>query len=289
MCRVFGAAAAAPVSVSHELLRSENPLIRQSEDHDSGWGMAVYDNLPCSDPRVERFAQAAHTDPRFAEATESRGRIFNVHVRRATLGGIRPENTHPFDFGPYTFSHNGTILDYRALMRPGMPEPRGDTDSEHYFLRLLHDYDPADPVRSLRGVVAAIVAGSVFSGLNFVFSDGVRLYAYRLGIFTLHWTSREGIGMVASERLTLDRWHTVDQDVLLVFDPDQPEEPSVQRLIGDAMLEQARIEKLEPPAGMKGRERDEFVTLRAEIVRKKSQGGARRRPLRPDDLPLTPA
>ena len=43
MCRVFGCVAAEPVSIRHELLEAENPLIRQSEEHDSGWGMAVYE------------------------------------------------------------------------------------------------------------------------------------------------------------------------------------------------------------------------------------------------------
>ena len=33
---------AEPISIEHELLSAENPLIQQSEDHDSGWGMAVY-------------------------------------------------------------------------------------------------------------------------------------------------------------------------------------------------------------------------------------------------------
>src|SRR5690348_2686869 len=42
MCRVFGCVAAEPVSVRHDLLEAENPLIHQSEEHDSGWGMSVY-------------------------------------------------------------------------------------------------------------------------------------------------------------------------------------------------------------------------------------------------------
>src|SRR5919206_514983 len=33
MCRVFGCVSAEPVSIHHELLHAENPLIRQSEEH----------------------------------------------------------------------------------------------------------------------------------------------------------------------------------------------------------------------------------------------------------------
>ena len=99
MCRVFGCVAAEPVSIRHELLEADNPLIRQSEDHDSGWGMAVYERADGLDPRCVRFPEAAFADDEFLDATDIEGRIFNVHVRRATMGGLAPENTHPFCLG----------------------------------------------------------------------------------------------------------------------------------------------------------------------------------------------
>ena len=66
-----------------------------------------------------RFPEAAHADGEFVNATELRGRIFNVHVRRATMGELRLENTHPFCLGSYTLGHNGTILRYPRLLEPG--------------------------------------------------------------------------------------------------------------------------------------------------------------------------
>lgn len=263
MCRVFGAVSAAPVSVRYELLDAPNPLIRQSEEHDSGWGIAAYHDIGDESPTVERFPMAAHADGRFTTSTQLKGRIFNVHVRRATFGGLSPENTHPFEFGPYTFSHNGTILDFRALLRPGMTEPRGETDSECFFLRLMNELDPDEPVRSLRGVVATIIASTTFSGLNFLFSDGLKLYAYRLGVFDLFWTVRDGIGLVSSEQLTAEPWHRVQQDVLLTLDPEQPEDPHAERLVGDLLLESARIEPLEPDASIRGAERGALAARRA--------------------------
>lgn len=259
MCRVFGAVASDPISVRHELVESANPMIRLSEDHDSGWGVAAYPQPGAAAPITERFAEAAHSDGRFAAATELRGRIFNVHVRRATLGGLSDANTHPFEFGPYSFAHNGTILGFRDLLRPGMGEPSGETDSECFFMRLMNDFDPADPVRSLRSTVAAIIAGHTFSGLNFVFSDGIKLYAYKLGIFELWWTTRRGVAMVASEPLTAERWHAAQQDVLLTLDPEHPEDVTAERLIGDQLLAIARIEKLEPEGTLKGAERGDWA------------------------------
>jgi predicted glutamine amidotransferase len=90
MCRVFGCVAAEPVSIRHELLEAQNPLIQQSEDHDSGWGMAVYERPDGAEPRLVRFPAAAYADGEFVNATGLRGRIFNMHfspacaARRAT-------------------------------------------------------------------------------------------------------------------------------------------------------------------------------------------------------------
>jgi predicted glutamine amidotransferase len=241
------------------LIESVNPMIRLSEDHDSGWGMAAYRDVGQAAPLTERFAVAAHTDGRFDPATALQGRLFNVHVRRATLGGLSDENTHPFEFGPYSFAHNGTILGFKQLLRPDMGVPRGQTDSECFFMRLMADFDPLDPVRSIRSTVAAIVAGNTFSGLNFVFSDGNKVYAYKLGIFELWWTTRRGVAMVASEPLTAEHWHAAGQDVLLTLDPDNPEEVLAERLIGDELLAVAKIQKLEPDASLKGEERGKWA------------------------------
>ena len=118
------------------------------------------------------------------------------------MGGLSLENTHPFCLGNYTLGHNGTIVRYPRLLEPGMRRPEGDTDSEHLFSRLMHDFDPGAPVESLRATLRTTVQCSPFSGLNILFSDGEKLFAYRLGMFELHWLARPGQLLVASERVT---------------------------------------------------------------------------------------
>jgi glutamine amidotransferase len=264
MCRVFGCVAADAVSIRHELLEAENPMIRQAEDHDSGWGMAVYQRPEQGDCRRVRFPQAAHTDASFREATEERGRIFNVHVRRATMGGLTLENAHPFTLGDYSFCHNGTVLHYPRLLDEGVQRPEGDTDSEVLFHFLMHRYDPARPAASLRSGIAEVTERSPFSGLNFLFSDSDRLYAYRLGIFELHWLARPGQLLVASEKITEgETWHSVQQDVLLTLDPDDLEQPHAERLLGDEAVGRADIRKFEEGSGLRGAERGEFAAARA--------------------------
>ena len=267
MCRVFGCVAAEPASIRHELIEAENPLVRQSEDHDSGWGMAVYERADGLDPRCVRFPEAAFSDPDFLDATDIRGRIFNVHVRRATMGGLALENTHPFCLGSYSLGHNGTILRYPCLLEhPSVARPRGETDSEAFFNFLMTIYDAGDPIGSLRRAVRTTVERSPFSGLNFLFSDGDRLFAYRLGLFELHWLHRPGQLLVASERVTGEQWHTVQQDVLLVLDPDDLDEPHAERLIGDELLVEARVQKVDTQAHLRGEARGVAAAERARAA-----------------------
>ena len=263
MCRIFGCVAAEPVSVRQELLEARNPIIRQSEEHDSGWGMAVYERPDGREPQCLRFPHAAHADGEFRGATDLRGRIFNVHVRRATMGGLTLENTHPFCLGSYSFSHNGTLLRFTRLIEPGVARPAGETDSEHLFQFLMRDFDPAEAVASLRRSMTAAVERSPLSGLNFLFSDGERLYAYRLGIFELHWLARPGQLLVSSEKVTDERWHSVQQDVLLTLDPEDLEEPHAERLLGDALAARADIRKFEEGQHLRGAERGAFAADRA--------------------------
>ena len=240
MCRVLGSVAAEPVSLRHELLEAANPLIRSEDGHDdSGWGMAAYVRAEGEEPRCARFP----ADPRADEdAVDTRARLHNVHVRRATVGDLTPENTHPFCLGPYSFSHNGTIRNITRFADPNVERPAGDTDSEHLFRLVMHHLDTSDPVAGLRYAVKAIIERFPFSSLSFLFSDGEHLYAYRLGHFELHWHSRPGQLLVASERLTEDEtWHSVKQDVLLVLDPHDPEIPHAERLVGDDLLAVADI------------------------------------------------
>jgi hypothetical protein len=68
---------------------------------------------------------------------------------------------------------------------------------------------------------------------------------------------------VSSERLTDEAWHDVRQDVLLVCDPRDPEEPHAERLLGDALVERARVDPLDEGKELRGRERGDFAARRA--------------------------
>jgi glutamine amidotransferase len=280
MCRLFGAAASDPIDVRFELLHSDNSILRQSERHDSGWGSAFYHD---GEPVIHRFPNAAHADETFDEATAGRSELIMVHVRRATIGDLSLDNTHPFSDGPFTYCHNGTILKASELVPLADRQPRGDTDSERFFNLLMTGFDADDVVGSLRRTVEQVCDTCQFSALNFLFCDGKRLYGYRLGIYRLFWLVRavdldtdtethhhvhlerphaERVVLMSSEMLDETRaWEELGQDELLVCDPADTGHPRVERLLGERADE---IEFVPLDAGeLTGAERGRWAAERA--------------------------
>jgi predicted glutamine amidotransferase len=252
-------------SLRHELLDAERPLLRSGDVNDSGWGMAVYPNGDGDEPRCARFPEAAEASDEFSSAAEKQGCIVMAHVRKATVGGLTEENTHPFCLGEYSFCHNGTIgASDRLLGLPDGAGPAGQTDSERLFHRLLREVDPARErvVEGLRRAVTAAALCGPLSAINFLFSDGEHLYAYRLGLFEMHWLAREGQILVATERMTDEAWHDVRQDVLLVLSPGD-DEPHAERLLGDEAFEKVRFDPFDDGSELRGEDRGRFAAERA--------------------------
>src|SRR4051794_29495361 len=125
MSRVLGCGASEAGPLRHELLEATNPVGRPPGGPDPGWGTAVYPHAEGEEPRCVRFAEAAFSNEELRTASEERGRIFNVRVRRATIGGLALENTHPFCMGSYSFSHNGTVIQFQKLLGADVSGPRG--------------------------------------------------------------------------------------------------------------------------------------------------------------------
>ena len=193
MCRLFGMLAPEPVTAWFWLLSAPDSMLDQSYRNPDGTGLAHYVG---SEPVVYKHPIAAYEDREFfAEARQVHSHLFLTHVRHATRGEPRLENTQPFTPGSLIFAHNGTIDGLEDL-----PDSSGlilgDTDSERYFALLRRRIrEASDTLTGIRQAVHWIKENCTYTSLNFLLADGDSLYALRLpskeGLFLRHLEAEE--------------------------------------------------------------------------------------------------
>ena len=134
-----------------------------------------------------------------------RSHIAIAHVREATVGDRRADNTQPFRLRQWLFAHAGQIAGYAAVREPlleSLPDflrrsVRGQTDSELLFLvvlSFLHDAGQLDNVdvpdaavvNALRSSVALVdrhsqQVGAAPGSLTLALTNGRQLWAMRRG------------------------------------------------------------------------------------------------------------
>jgi predicted glutamine amidotransferase len=131
-----------------------------------------------------------------ALVSDLRADVLIGHVRQATVGVLRTENTHPFRYRQWLFAQTGTVYEFeriRERLVQSVPEflrggIRGETDAEvvfHVFLSFLHDAgllgdgpvgesSIRNAIRSSLAVVDGMTAelGAGAAKLNIVLSNG---------------------------------------------------------------------------------------------------------------------
>jgi glutamine amidotransferase len=214
MCRLFAVRASNPSQVHLPLVLETNALRHQSREHPDGWGIAFYAG---GQPRIVRGVEAAFEDANFEAACQSvSSETVLAHVRKASVGPLTLENTHPFEFGPWLMAHNGTIPEFakvqaeiEALIAPHLREKlSGDTDSERVFFLLLTRLEARTdllcPKASLDDVLGAMEetvrlvmhassAHELHPSLNLVLTNGNLLAAFRHGR-TLFFSNQNRFG-----------------------------------------------------------------------------------------------
>lgn len=230
MCRLFAVRAHEPFSVQ----RAFEALQRLSQEHKDGWGVAHLDTDP---PHIETGLLPAHACDRFAALKDSvSARSLVAHIRLASVGALKAENSHPFRGREFVFMHNGTVRDFQArrarleaeLHPAWRARIQGETDSEACFALFLSYLDGvAQP--TLDQIVGALSrtihrVSELFdepgsaerSAMNFLVTDGARFVVSRRGRSLFH-LSQPGLSIVASERLWDGAdWQEVPEDSLVV-------------------------------------------------------------------------
>ncbi len=126
MCRLYALRASHATTPSCELIDAQNSLLNQSIkdgrgfENPHGWGIAEL--LPDGTLDCDRQPHPADESEAYRrEATDTPALATIAHIRRATVGEPRLENTHPFLAEGGILAHNGHIGDFDAI-RPLMLE-----------------------------------------------------------------------------------------------------------------------------------------------------------------------
>ena len=200
MCRLFGLYANKPVDVEFSFYKSPKKRFEElSYKHCHGWGIAW----------IEKDWQIYKEPKPLYESSSARkyinkkvcGRIIISHIRRASVGSIKKENTHPWLYKGWVFAHNGTIHDKEKilqLLNDNYKDFEGSTDSEIFFHLIIQEVNSiGDSIEGIRNAIEKIIRNGIeFTSLNFIASDGEKLYALRyaqtelLDNYTLYYIKR---------------------------------------------------------------------------------------------------
>lgn len=143
MCRLFGFRSIITSQVHSSLIHAENALMDQSLKHPDGWGIAYYIEQT---PHLIRSALSAIDDHLFEKISGVvSSQTVLAHIRNGTQGSNNILNTHPFQYGPWVFAHNGNIKNIDSikddLLKVISPKLKrfilGSTDSEIIFFVIL--------------------------------------------------------------------------------------------------------------------------------------------------------
>ncbi len=203
MARLFGLIGNRADLAGRVLGSEKDALSVRSRGGQLGWGIGFYQGgevlmrrRPLDDRESIDMAKAA---------SDVRTDLLLGHVRNATIGSLRTENTHPFRYRQWLFAMTGTLPSFdsiRERLVASVPEflrssIRGETDAEilfYVFLSFLHDAgrlnDPVtapshvrDALRSSVAVVDGMAAevGGGASQANVMVADGEHLFALHRG------------------------------------------------------------------------------------------------------------
>lgn len=168
-----------------------------------GWGAGFYQSGEALHRKLPQPLQGEMSWSGVLDGVRSHVTI--AHVREATVGDRRADNTQPFRMRQWLFAHVGEMAGHATLrerMLASLPDflrrnIRGQTDSEllfHVVLSFLHDSGNLDSVdvtdaavvSALRGAVTladryAREVGATPGSLTMALTNGRQLYALRRG------------------------------------------------------------------------------------------------------------
>jgi glutamine amidotransferase len=224
MCELFGYSSRKEKDLKPYL----KEFFRHSVRHPNGWGLATFDG----GVKVHTETVSAVKSERLPALLEELPdcKVLLAHIRRATIGGVKPENCHPFvrtDFAgrTWTLMHNGTVFDDSKLF-PYQKVQIGDTDSERILLYLIDKMNekiarsttPLNSFERFRVVERVVDDLSYRNKLNLIIYDGSKCYVHVNMRDTLYVRKDEDGAMFATTPLEPQGWEPLPLNSVLVYE-----------------------------------------------------------------------
>jgi glutamine amidotransferase len=230
-------------------------LATRADEHKDGFGIAFFEERGVRlfvDPHSAVNSPVADMVRQYPIKSDN----VIAHIRKATIGRVALENTHPFQrelWGRYwVFAHNGDLKGFHPRLH-GNFRCVGDTDSERAFCWLMQELAKAHAsvpsVDELSHTLRELLPyPSGFGTFNMLLSNGQALWAH--GTTQLYWLQRhhpftratladedlsvdfapltsasDRVVVVATEPLTQgEDWHAFAPGELAVFVDGAPRE-----------------------------------------------------------------
>lgn len=229
MCELLGITAKKAFYANNLLER----FFSHSEIHRDGWGIAFIDG---GTSLIEKETVTAYQSSRLRELLD--GEILTrraiAHIRKATIGDIEYNNTHPFSASDitgrvWTLAHNGTIFEGDELTSYQYKQI-GRTDSERILLYIVDQindhiesgFDLSDIKIRSKLIEQLIVKLAPGNKLNLLISDGEYLYVHKNDEGTLFAKISEGQVVFATKPLDDTGWSEVPGNRLFVYHDGDP-------------------------------------------------------------------
>lgn len=203
MARLFGLIGNRTDLAGRVLAAESAALSVQAKGAPLGWGIGFYQGGEVLMRRRPLDDRAVIDMGRLS--ADVRADVLVGHVRNATVGALRTENTHPFRFRQWLYAQTGTVPAFdgvRERLYESVPEflrssIRGETDAEilfYVFVSFLHEagrlHDVLPPPERVRDALRSTVAvadamaaevGGEPATVNLVVSNGEHVYALHRG------------------------------------------------------------------------------------------------------------
>ena len=230
MCRLLGYVSDSDPDFSAVVGKNFQDFVNLSSIHCDGWGITDKSG------EVFKEATAANKSPDFMEVikrTKTDGSL--LHLRWATSGlPVNTANAHPFHYGKYSFTHNGSINPPTALDEFIAPrylkEAVGTTDSERYFLLVVQKIEELGLVPGVKAAVKIIKEHASYSSINAMLMSPTKLIVIcehdnqkrpdfgGEDYYDLHYKEDNHAIVVASSGWPQDGWHNIANHTMLVID-----------------------------------------------------------------------